>query len=455
MSRLRGNTRLIFLAGFAVNTCINPGQAANSSKPNVIIILTDDQGSMDVNCYGARDLYTPNLDKLAKTGVMFTQFYSGSSICSPSRACLLTGKSPQSARLATNASCMYGDAGMPNNQVTIAEVFKKAGYSTAHIGKWHVGYSEETMPNAQGFDYSFGHMGGCIDNYSHFFYWGGANRHDLWENGKEVFEDGKFFSELMIQRASKFIKTNKKAPFFLYYAFNTPHYPLQPLKKWRDYYKNLPMPRRDYAAFISTTDEYIGRLIKIIDDEGIRNNTIIMYLSDQGHSCEDRTFGGGGYAGPYRGAKFSLFEGGIRIPAMISWPGNLPADRSVKEVCLSMDLLPTLAKLSGITDIPVDIEGQDISPVITSNASSQHKVIFWQLADQWAVRKGDWKLIGNPKDPANPNSINKERDKLFLVNLSADISESINLSDKEPTKLQEMIKEYLSWKFAKNEYVSQ
>ena len=344
---------------------------------------------------------------------------------------------------------------MPNNQVTIAEVFKKAGYATAHIGKWHVGYSEETMPNAQGFDYSFGHMGGCIDNYSHFFYWGGANRHDLWENGKEVFEDGKFFSELMIQRASKFIKTNKKAPFFLYYAFNTPHYPLQPLREWRDYYKNLPMPRRDYAAFISTTDEYIGRLIKIIDDEGIRNNTIIMYLSDQGHSCEDRTFGGGGYAGPYRGAKFSLFEGGIRVPAMISWPGNLPADRSVNEVCLSMDLLPTLAKLSGITDIPVDIEGQDISPVITSNASSQHKVIFWQLADQWAVRKGDWKLIGNPKDPANPNSINKERDKLFLVNLSADIHESINLADKEPTKLKEMIQEYLSWKFAKKEYVSQ
>lgn len=271
-------TSAMVLGAMALGMITTGTFAANKGarKPNVIIILTDDQGSMDVNCYGARDLYTPDLDKLTQAGVKFTQFYAGSSICSPARACLLTGKSPQSAQLVSNAPDQYGHSGMPNNQVTIAEVFKQTGYATAHIGKWHVGYSVETMPNAQGFDYSFGHMGGCIDNYSHYYYWGGPNRHDLWENGKEIFEDGHYFPEMMVQRASMFIKSHKKAPFFLYFALNTPHYPLQPQKKWRDHYKDLPMPRRDYAAFISTADEYIGRLIKIIDDEGIRNNIILL-----------------------------------------------------------------------------------------------------------------------------------------------------------------------------------
>ncbi|MBA7577611.1 N-acetylgalactosamine-6-O-sulfatase [subsurface metagenome] len=164
---------VLFIAALPYS-CNSEKKASDQNKPNVILILTDDQGSMDLNCYGAKDLQTPNLDRLAEGGVKFTQFYSGSSICSPSRACILTGKPPQGAQLATNASCMHGDPGMPGTQVTIAEVFKKAGYATAHIGKWHVGYSGETMPNAQGFDYSFGHMGGCIDNYSHFFYWGGG-----------------------------------------------------------------------------------------------------------------------------------------------------------------------------------------------------------------------------------------------------------------------------------------
>ena len=156
--------------------CNHKKKVPDHQFPNVILVLTDDQGSMDLKCYGAEDLQTPNLDRLAEKGVRFTQFYAGSSICSPSRACILTGKTPQGAQLSTNAPSMRGRPGMPGEQVTIAEIFKKAGYSTAQIGKWHLGYSDETMPLAQGFDYSFGHMGGCIDNYSHFFYWGGAKQ---------------------------------------------------------------------------------------------------------------------------------------------------------------------------------------------------------------------------------------------------------------------------------------
>ena len=160
--------------------------------PNVILIVTDDQGAADAGCYGAQDLVTPGIDSLAARGVRFTQFYSAAPVCSPSRAGLLTGRYPLRAGLIGNAGSQPGGEGVPTEQITLAEMFQAAGYATAHIGKWHLGYKPDQMPNAQGFDFSFGHMGGCIDNYSHFFYWSGPNRHDLYRNGQEVFCQGGF-----------------------------------------------------------------------------------------------------------------------------------------------------------------------------------------------------------------------------------------------------------------------
>lgn len=152
----------------------------SARKPNVIIIFTDDQGTVDMNCYGAKDLVTPNMDGLARRGVRFTQFYSAAPVCSPSRVGLMTGRTPQHGGL--NGNVPLDSVGMPSQQITIAEKMKKAGYATAHIGKWHLGHHKETIPNGQGFDHSFGHLVGCIDNYSHFFYWSGPNKHDLWRN---------------------------------------------------------------------------------------------------------------------------------------------------------------------------------------------------------------------------------------------------------------------------------
>jgi arylsulfatase A-like enzyme len=444
---------LLLSAFMLLNGCGTSTERSVGEKPNVLLVLTDDQGSVDLKCYGAEDLETPNLDRLAENGVRFTQFYSGSSICSPSRACILTGRTPQGAGLATNAPSRKGNPGMPGEQVTIAEVFKKAGYVTGHIGKWHLGYSEETMPRAQGFDHTFGHMGGCIDNYSHFFYWGGPNRHDLWENGREIFLDGEFFPDIMAGKAETYIREHAGEPFFLYFALNTPHYPLQPYEKWREAYRELTMPRRDYAAFVSTCDEIIGRLLSALDREGLRERTIIMFLSDQGHSCEERTFGGGGSAGPYRGCKFSLFEGGIRVPAIISWKNTLAAGKTVDEVCHAMDILPTLAGLAGVEDMPESVEGRDLSGLISGEgipgeAVTPHDVLFWQLGKQWAVRKGDWKLVGNPVDPSRPGSLDDARDSLFLVNLAVDISESTNLAGSEPGKLEELYQLYSNWEHA-------
>jgi arylsulfatase A len=420
------------------------------SRPNVIIILTDDQGSIDLNCYGATDLKTPNLDRLASEGIRFTQFCAGSSVCSPSRAGLLTGKTPQKAGLSTNASSEKGHAGLPSAQITIAEMLKGAGYATGHVGKWHIGYTPETMPLGQGFDYSFGHMGGCIDNYSHFFYWQGSNRHDLWENGKEIFKDGQYFPDLIIEKATTFIKGHKKDPFFLYLAFNSPHYPLQPTKKWRDYYKELPSPRREYAGFVSETDERIGEIIDLLKNEQIRDNTIIIFMSDQGHSYEERTGGGGGNSGEYRGGKFSLFEGGFRVPAIISWKGHIPEGKVSNKICLSMDIFPTIADLCNVPLISKDIEGKSLKPTIFEDFGVHDKQpIYWQLGKQWAVRLGNWKLIGNPIDPSPKGKfLTFPEDSLFLVNLDTDPSEMKNLCKQYPEKMEEMIRLYKKWEYA-------
>ena len=203
------------------------------------------------------------MDALAKRGVRFTQFYAAAPVCSRSRAGLMTGRVPQRAGVPGNVSSAHGHAGMPTEEVTIAEMMKSAGYATGHVGKWHLGYTKETMPNGQGFDQSFGHMGGCIDNYSHFFYWNGPNRHDLWQNGKEVWRDGEFFPDLMVQECNRFLEANREKPFFLYWAINVPHYPLQGTEAWRKRYETLPDPRRKYAAFVSTLDEKVGEVLRI------------------------------------------------------------------------------------------------------------------------------------------------------------------------------------------------
>lgn len=419
------------------------------TKPNVILILTDDQGWADVHCYGSKDLYTPYMDQLAREGTKFTQFYAAASVCSPSRASMLTGLNPHAAGLPGNAPSKKGETGMPSDRFTLAELMKSNGYATGHVGKWHLGYTPETMPNAQGFDYSFGHMGGCIDNYSHFFYWYGPNRHDLWENGTEIWRDGAYFPDLMADRAKAFIDTYATRPFFLYYAINLPHYPLQPDYKWREYYKDLPSPRKDYAAFTSTIDERIGKLLKQLDDLGLRENTIIIFQSDHGHSTEERTFGGGGSAGPFRGAKFSLFEGGIRVPAILSWKGHLPENASRNQMALNIDWFPTVAELCGL-DVPNELEGKSLVPLLKNNAlASQHESFIWQNNGSWAVRKKNWKLIGDPKDSSHKGVLDAQKDRLFLVNMAKDSTEMINLAGKHPEKVKELFAEYKKWPYAK------
>ncbi|MBK1876518.1 sulfatase family protein [Pelagicoccus mobilis] len=410
--------------------------ALQARQPNVIVIFTDDQGAVDTGAYGADDLVTPNMDRIAERGVRFTQFYAAAPVCSPSRVGLLTGRTPQHGGLKGNVP--PGGEGMPSAQITIAEELKQAGYATAHIGKWHLGHHEDTVPNGQGFDHSFGHMVGCIDNYSHYFYWNGPNRHDLWRNGEEVFHDGEFFADLMVTEAEEFMKANREDPFFIYFALNSPHYPYQGSPEWLEHYKDLPYPRNLYAAFLSTMDERIGDLLGAVDDLGLKEETIVIFQSDHGHSEEVRAHGGGGSAGPYRGAKFSLYEGGIRVPAIISWPGQLPENQVRSQMATGCDWYPTILDLCGLSSPEHAIDGKSLLPLIDDAAAeTAHSSFNWKTGKNGkdtAVRAGQWKLI-------------KSGEQTELYNIEKDPGEQTNLAVDRPKvvkRLSEISEEY--WK---------
>ena len=449
-------TTIIF-AGIVVAESTDP------RRPNVIVIYSDDQGTLDLGCYGTVDIRTPHLDGLAATGLRFTQMYAPAPVCSPSRAGLLTGKIPHRAGVPGNVSSTAGGGGMPASETTIAEVFKAAGYATGHFGKWHLGYTPATMPLNQGFDVSYGHIGGCIDNYSHFFYWDGPNRHDLWKNGVEVFEPGEYFPRRMTDECLDFIEANREKPFFIYLAYNVPHYPVQPTEQWRRFYHTIPplevpyfqptltsgdnMPQLDpltirglYCAFVSSMDEQIGRVVETLDRSGLLENTIIVFQADQGHSFEARTAFGGGYAGGFRGGKFSLFEGGIRVPSVISWPGGLPRNQVRDQMVHACDWYPTLAELCGV-NVPnePELDGKSLVSCLTDNSPTPHESLYWQSGNQWAVRKGNWKLYANPQDPSSLAPMPEKDARLFLGNLKTDPGERTNLAEQRQEIVEELL----------------
>ena len=443
------------------------GCCSKTTQPNIIFILTDDMGYADVGCYGGNFVPTPNIDRMATDGLRFTQYYSASPISSASRTGLLTGMHPGMWNITSYLQSRAGnrDAEMadflnPEAQ-TLPRTLKTAGYKTGHFGKWHLGYSNATMPNAQGFDESFGHMGGCIDNYSHYFFWDGPNRHDLWKNGKEVFEPGQYYPQRVTDECISFIEQNREKPFFIYLAYNVPHYPLQPTMDILEQYRSIkPLDvlfagkwnseqrvdnesslavRTLYSAFVSSMDQQIGRVVRCLKDQGLSENTIIVFQADQGHSFEVRSFFGGGWAGPYRGGKFSLFEGGIRVPSVISWPATLPENKVCSELVHANDWLPTLASFCDIS-VPdnIDLDGKNIRQCIEKNAPSPHEALYWHLNKQWAVRKGDWKLYVNATDPSTNNPMDEKDSMFMLIDLKNDPGERTNLAEKYPEIVEQL-----------------
>jgi len=433
---------------------VNQLIAAPASQPNVVIFFTDDQGTLDANCYGSTDLYTPNIDRLAQEGVRFTQAYAHT-VCCPARAPMLTGRYPQRGGVNTWTQGKMNDknrhVNMFQSEITLAEVLRDAGYKTALFGKWHLGADPDHGPTKQGFDEFFGLRDGFIDNYNHYFLHG-KGFHDLYEGTEEVFADGKYFPDMITDRALEFIEQNKSDPFFLHLAFNIPHYPEQPDLKFDKMYKDLKEPRRSYAKMISTTDDRIGQVITKLELLGLIENTIIVFMSDNGYSEEDYYIsvdnhtsglpkganyganGGGGNTGKWHGHKGEFFEGGIRVPAIIAYPSRLPQGIVRDQAITIADWFPTVLNLCNLPLPEVKLDGKNIISVIESaDAPSPHKILYWQWEEGWAVREGDWKLIGEGENAE------------FLGNLSDEQPEVKNYIQTEPQLTKKLLALHEQW----------
>jgi len=418
--------------------------AQAQAKPNVIVILFDDLGLHDLGYLGAHDLKTPNIDRLAAGGTVCRNWYSNAPVCAPARSALMTGRSPIRAGVPGN-----GPPLRPSER-TIASILKSSGYSTALTGKWHLGSTPDTVPNAHGFDYFYGFHDGCVDYYSQRFYWGEPKRvnfHDLWRNRDETFDDGRYLTERIGEEAAAFISQKRRNPFFLYSAFNAVHYPMHAPQKYLDRFPNLAPERRMYAAMLSAADDMVGNLVATLDRTGQRQNTLIFLLGDNGATTERRAglnqeIATAGNNGPFRGFKFSTFDGGMHVPALVNWPGHIPAGKFIDEVVMTADILPTVCQLTGAT-LPTDrtIDGKDIWAVLTSGAKSPHEYVAWANGPQLAIRKGKWKLVLNgvvhDGTPEGEKPLTGD-DAIFLSDVEKNPGESQNLRHQNPQVVDEL-----------------
>lgn len=465
--------------GLALASLMVPGckrkfeeQWKSEQPPNVLVFLTDDQGTLDVNCYGSKDLSTPHMDALAYSGVRFTQAYAHS-VCCPTRALLVTGRHPQRSGVdfwvQGNAKEEMGK-NMRLDEITLAEVLKSDGYRTALFGKWHLGADLGHGPTSQGFDEFFGMRDGFIDNYNHYFLHG-SGYHDLYRGTQEVFEGGRYFPNLIVREAMRFLEENRSRPFFMYVAFNLPHYPEQANEKYEAMYASLPMPRRSYAQAVSTVDDHMGQIMHKLEQLDLVDNTIIVFASDNGHSSERARIsvqnhssglpeghnyganGGGGNTGKWRGAKESFFEGGIRVPAAIRYPPKIPANITRDQIITLADIYPTILELCNVPLPDRRLDGQSLMPIILSpNTPTHHRVLHWQWGEDnvtWAVREGDWKLIYNGRDTTDEwqghPQPRRKIPKVFLGNLADAQPELKNYAEEQPEIVERLMKLHEDW----------
>lgn len=425
-------------------------------RPNVIIIMTDDQGYGDLSCMGNTDFQTPHIDDLAASGARFTSWYANSPVCSPSRASLLTGRYPGHAGVRSILAGHRRATGLTPEAPTIAAAVRELGYQTALVGKWHLGLQESSRPNQNGFDYFYGFMAGCVDYYSHIFYWSMADgrtnpTHDLWENDREIYDNGRYFTELVSEKAVEKIRemSRRDGPFLLYTAYNAPHYPMHAPRKYLDRFPGLPEDRRIMAAMLSAVDDGVGAITDELRRLGILEDTLIFFQSDNGPSRESRNWMDGradpyygGMPGGLKGHKFSLFEGGIRVPGIFSWPGHIPAGQVIDAPCAAMDLFPTVLRLAGGDPEAYALDGRDILPVLTEGADSPHEELFWEMEGQTAVRRGRYKLV------LNGQLVETEppQEAVFLSDLREDPGETVNLAGRMPELTQELTERALRWR---------
>ena len=459
--------RLLFLLLFPVGLLAAPA--------NIVLIVSDDQGYRDLGCFGSKEILTPQLDRLAKEGTKLTQFYVTWPACTPSRGSILTGRYPQRNGIydmIRNEAPDYGYkykpgeyeatferiGGMDTREVLLPELLKSAGYVSGIFGKWDLGVHRRFLPLARGFDEFYGFVNTGIDYYTHERY----GVPSMYRNNTPTTADkGTYCTDLFEREATRFLKTHHKKPFFLYLPFNAPHnasnlnpairagaqgpestkklYPhLQAEagfteRKFGKYGEKLfKVPNRaakrlEYAASITAMDAAIGRVLDLLDHYQVADNTLVIFFSDNGG-------GGASDNTPLRGGKGQMFEGGLRVPCIIRWPGRVPAGKTSDAFLTSLEILPTLLKSCQVKP-PQDIilDGFDLLPVLQGETPSTRNTMFWQRRHDIGVLVGDWKWVNSSRGSG-------------LFNLKTDIGEQQDLSATHPEKLKELKQHFARWK---------
>lgn len=414
--------RLIMLTVLCGIAAAAPHAQPAPPPPNIVLILTDDLGYGDLGSYGGQDIKTPNIDGLATAGVRFTQFYANGSTCTPTRSGLIAGRYQQRfamERPLSHASSPDGTLGLAATGRSLPQLLQNHGYATGLIGKWHLGYLPQFSPKAHGFTSFFGFKAGYIDYYQHT---DAGGQPDLFENETPVTVDG-YMTDLITERSLAYIDAHATTPFFLEVAYNVPHWPYQVPDHPSTAIDNSrhvsaddenPSTRADYIKMMERADQGVGRILAAIDRHGLAANTLVIFTNDNGGEWLSRN-------APLFNRKFSVYEGGIRVPAIMRWPGRLPAGVVTDQVGITMDLTATILAVAG-APVPADakLDGINLLPLLARGATPVSRTLFWRIISptlhQRTVRDGDWKLfIDSPG-------------RVMLYNLRDDIGERHDLS---------------------------
>ncbi|GGW21960.1 arylsulfatase [Arenibacter certesii] len=410
------------------------GFAQNVSQPNIIIIYTDDMGYGDISSFGNPTIHTPELDKMAAEGMKLSQFYVAATVCTPSRAALLTGSYPKRVGLEKGVLFPDSKTGLNPDEETIAEVLKKIDYKTACFGKWHLGHHDKFLPHRQGFDVFYGYPfsndmskkeQSLINNRASTYPWKlpVLSQSDT----LELDPDQRLSTKVVTQKTINFIKENKASPFFIYLAHPMPHIPIYSSKKFEG--KSVRGP---YGDTIEEIDWSVGEILKTIKESGIDERTMVIFTSDNGPWKVYKTEGGS--AGPLRGGKGTTWEGGQRVPCIVRWPSKVPSGSLQTQVLTNMDLLPTIASICNAELPNVKIDGVDMSAALFDQNHRMTSNPFLYYAKQGkleGIRDGKYKLL--IKDEGT-----------FLFDLESDISEEYNLAEEMPEKISNLKKQMYS-----------
>jgi arylsulfatase A-like enzyme len=409
------------------------------ASPNIVFIMADDLGYADLSCYGRREYKTSNIDSIALHGVRFLQAYANSAVCSATRTALITGRYQYRLRVGLEEPVsLRSRYGLPPEHPTLPSLLKKAGYGTTLIGKWHLGSLPNFGPLKSGYDHFWGFRGGGVDYFTHKSGIANTDTEDLWDDDMQIHQAG-YLTDLMGDRAVQVIGDYAKAgqPFLLSLHFNAPHWPWEGPGDEAESQRLKSLMDRDggsmktYAQMVTRMDMQVGRVLKAISGGGIANNTIVVFTSDNGGERFSDTW-------PFTGKKTELLEGGLRIPALVRWPGHIHAGTTTDQVGISMDWMPTLLAAAGAEPDPAfPADGANLLPQLTQGAAPVSRRLYWRyhFNSQRAMRDGDMKYL-------------KIAGNEFLFNVAEDPLERASLKERQPDVFKQMVQNYEEWNAA-------